>query len=131
MEKDKTTEERIESLPPIFKQRIEGVKKTDLIMLDWEVAFCEQAVIIISYVEKKKDDEFLRSGLTSDEYKKFFPLREEMILWQISCRLSEGRKISIPELSTELYSASLMMARLYFSNHSEDIITLHPGIWLF
>lgn len=131
MEKDKTTEERIENLPLIFKLRIENLSKTDPAILDYEISFCEQAVIIISYVEKRICDEFLRFGLTSDEYKKFFPLREEMILWQISCRLSEGQKRYIPELSMELSSVSLMMARLYFSNHQEDIATLPAGIWLF
>jgi len=133
MIESKTNQERIEKLPFIFRQRIENLLKTiNWTQLEYEILFCEQAVIIISYVKNKLRDEILRSSLpTFDEYKKSFPLRREMIIWEFSCRSPEEQKRLIPEMSTETYAFSLMMARLYFSNHEEDIGTLPVGTWLF
>jgi len=127
----KINEERIKKLPFIFRQRIENISKADPEILDLEILFCEQTVIIISYVEKKIKDESSLSSMTLDQYKKIFPLREEVIIWQFSCRPAEERKILTPKISEELHAVSLMMARLYFSNHSEKIYTLPAGICLF
>ena len=131
MIESKTIKERIENLPPIFKQRIENLSKIHPAILDYEISFCEQAIKIISYVEKRMECELSKTIITSDEYKSYFPLREEMILWQISRRSPEEQKNLTPEISEELYATSLMMARLYFSNHKDDIVTLLPGICFF
>lgn len=131
--RQKTIEERIEKLPPIFKQRIQNLSKTHPEILDLEILLCEQAVAIISYVEKRINDELSISSMTINEYKKTFPLREEMIIWQFFYHSYEYPKVSIFKFpgGTKIYPASPMLARLYFSGHSEDIVTLPAGIWLF
>lgn len=74
MIESKTIKERIENLPPIFKQRIENLSKIHPAILDYEISFCEQAIKIISYVEKRMECELSKTIITSDEYKSYFLL---------------------------------------------------------
>lgn len=124
----KDNQERIEKLPSIFKERINRISITDPKILNFEIEFCEQAVTIISYVEKRIIGEFLNSPLTSDEYQATFPLREEIILWQFPFEMQAR---NIPDFPEKLHWFSLMLARLYFSDHQNDIVTLMPGIVFF